>query len=113
MRSSATSLLACCLPVALAVVLLHPLLDVSSLPLALQAVLYEPVRVGALRSLYPIIPWSAIVIVGYVVGRDALHRERPVRFWLLCSAVSLLVFALVRLSGGFGNAYRLVEHRQP
>jgi len=93
------------LPVALAVVLLHPLLDVSSLPVALQAVLYEPVRVGALRSLYPIIPWSAIVIIGYIVGCDALRRERPVRFWLLCSAFSLLVFALVRLSGGYGNAY--------
>jgi uncharacterized membrane protein len=93
------------LPAALAVVFLHPLLDVSELPIALQAVLHEPVRVGAFRSLYPIIPWSAILIVGYVVGRTALHRERPARLWLLWSAVSLIAFAIVRLTGGYGNAY--------
>jgi uncharacterized membrane protein len=34
------------LPAALAVLLLHPLIDVSALPLPLRAVLYEPVRDG-------------------------------------------------------------------
>jgi hypothetical protein len=55
----------------------------------------------------------AIVIVGYVVGRDALHRERPVRFWLLCSAVSLLVFASRAVVGRLWQCLSLVEHRQP
>jgi len=64
---------------------LHPLLDLSALPLPLRAVLYEPVRTGAFRSLYPIVPWCAIVIVGFVVGRDAVRREQPASFWLLLS----------------------------
>ena len=93
------------LPVAVAVLALHPLLDVSALPLPLRAILYEPVRTGAFRSLYPLIPWCAIVLVGFVVGRDAAHRQQPVSFWLRWSGVCLLVFLVVRLAGGYGNAY--------
>ena len=61
------------LAAALAMLALHPLLDVSALPLPLRAMLYEPVRSGAFRSLYPVIPWAAIAVVGFVVGRDALQ----------------------------------------
>lgn len=93
------------LPVALAVLVLHPLIDVSALPVALRAILYEPVRTGAFRSLYPVIPWCAIVIVGFVAGRDLLGRPQPARFWMLLAGGSLLLFFLVRLNGGYGNAY--------
>ncbi|MGH8186722.1 MAG: DUF1624 domain-containing protein [Steroidobacteraceae bacterium] len=92
-------------PIALAILALHPLLDVSAWPTALQAVVYEPVRTGAIRSLYPSIPWVGIVLLGFVVGRDASQRERPARFWLILAAASLLVFLFVRISGGYGNAY--------
>ena len=64
---------------ALAVLALHPMLDVSALPTALRAILYEPVRTGVVRSLYPIIPWCAIVVVGYVAGRDAALHGPDVR----------------------------------
>ena len=90
---------------ALAVLFLHPLLDVSSLPMALRAIIYEPVRTGAFRSLYPIIPWAAIVVLGFVAGRDALTRERPARLWSALAALSFVLFLVVRLSGGYGNAY--------
>ena len=90
---------------ALAVLVLHPLLDVSALAVPLRAILYEPVRTGAFRSLYPVIPWGAIVIVGYVVGRDAATRERPAPFWSMLGGFSLLVFFGIRLAGGYGNAY--------
>ena len=93
------------LPAALAVLLLHPLIDVSGLPVALRAVLYEPVRDGVFRSLYPVIPWAAIVLVGFVVGRDAVHRTRPERLWLSLAGVCLLLFFAFRLYGGYGNAY--------
>ena len=93
------------LPIALGVLALHPLIDVSCLPVPLQAVLYEPVRSGAFRSLYPIIPWSALVVLGFVFGRDALRRERPARLWLGVSAAFLALFFVVRGSGGYGNAY--------
>jgi uncharacterized membrane protein len=93
------------LPAALAVLALHPLLDVSALPLALRAILYEPVRTGAFRSLYPVIPWCAIVLVGFVVGRDAVGRNEPARLWLQLSGACLLLFFAVRLGNGYGNAY--------
>ena len=93
------------LPAALAVLVLHPLFDVSGLPLPLRAILYEPVRTGAFRSLYPVIPWSAIVVVGFIAGRDAVSRKQPAHLWLLLSGVCLFLFLAVRLTAGYGNAY--------
>jgi len=93
------------LPAALAVLALHPLLDVSALPVALQAIIHEPVRTGAFRSLYPVIPWIALVVLGFVIGRDFLTRERPARLWNALAAAALLIFLVVRLAGGYGNAY--------
>jgi uncharacterized membrane protein len=92
-------------PLALGILLLHPLIDVSWLPVPLQAVLYEPVRTGAFRSLYPIVPWIGILLLGFVVGRDALTRERPAKFWAALAALSFAFFFAVRLYGGYGNAY--------
>lgn len=92
-------------PIALGILLLHPLLDVSWLPLPLRAMLYEPVRTGAFRSLYPIVPWIGILLLGFVVGRDAMRRARPVRFWAALAALSFALFMAVRLYGGYGNAY--------
>lgn len=92
-------------PIALGILLLHPLLDVSWLPLQLRAMLYEPVRTGAFRSLYPIVPWIGILLLGFVVGRDAMRRARPVSFWAALAALSFALFMAVRLYGGYGNAY--------
>jgi uncharacterized membrane protein len=92
-------------PLALGVLLLHPLLDVSWLPLPLRAILYEPVREGAFRSLYPIIPWIAVLLLGFVVGRDSMQRERPAKLWATLAAISFACFVAVRLYGGYGNAY--------
>lgn len=93
------------LPAALAILLLHPLIDVSGLPLPLRAVLYEPIRDGVFRSLYPVIPWCAIVLVGFVVGRDAVNRTQPALLWFGLAGISLLLFFAIRLNGGYGNAY--------
>jgi uncharacterized membrane protein len=93
------------LPLALAILALHSLIDVSALPVPLQAVLHEPVRTGAFRSMYPVLPWIGIVILGFVVGRDAERRERPAHLWLTLAATSFVIFFAVRLSAGFGNAY--------
>jgi uncharacterized membrane protein len=93
------------LAAALGVLVLHPLLDVSALPIALRAVLYEPVRSGTFRSMYPVIPWIGIILLGLVVGRDALTRERPVRWWLALAAVSFGAFLVIRVANSYGNAY--------
>lgn len=93
------------LAIALAVLVLHPLIDVSSLPGPLGAVLYEPDRFGAFRSQYPFLPWCAVMLLGHVVGRDALRREQPQRLWWALSAASLVAFLAVRLINEYGNAY--------
>jgi uncharacterized membrane protein len=93
------------LPASLAVLLLHPLIDVSWLPVELRAILYEPVREGVVRSMYPIIPWGAIVVLGFVVGRDAVTRQRSTRYWLGLAAICFTAFFAVRLYGEYGNAY--------
>lgn len=91
--------------IALAIVVLHPLLDVSGLPVPLRAVIYEPIREGYFRSLYPIIPWVGVVLLGFVLGADAAVRERPRKLWLGLAGLSFALFFGVRVSGGFGNAY--------
>lgn len=88
-----------------AVLALHPLLDVSGVPLPLRAILYEPVRTGGFRSLYPLIPWCAIVVVGFVVGRDAVSRKQPALLWSLLAGACFLLFLMIRLANGYGNAY--------
>jgi uncharacterized membrane protein len=93
------------LPGSLAVLLLHPLLDVSWLPIELRAILYEPVREGVVRSMYPIIPWGAIVVLGFVVGRDVVTHGRSQRYWLALSAACFVAFFSIRLQGQYGNAY--------
>ena len=93
------------LPAAIAVLALSPLIDASALHVALRAILFEPVRNGPIRSLYPIVPWCAIVVVGFVVGRDAVGRPDPAPRWAWLGGVCLLVFFVVRASGGYGNAY--------
>lgn len=93
------------LPAALVALILHPLIDVSHMPVAVQAVLYEPIRSGVFRSLYPVIPWAAIAVLGLVAGRDALTRVDRDRFWTVLGLATLAVFTLVRVTGGYGNAY--------
>jgi uncharacterized membrane protein len=93
------------LATSLGVLMLHPLLDISALPVALRAVVYEPVRTGVFRSLYPVIPWIGIILMGLVVGRCALTQERPVRQLLALAVVSFGTFMVIRLAGSYGNAY--------
>jgi uncharacterized membrane protein len=93
------------LVVALGVLVLHPLLDVSALPIPLRAVLYESVRTGAFRSMYPVIPWIGVILLGLILGRAALRWDRPVRRWLMLAAVSFGAFLVIRLTDSYGNAY--------
>jgi uncharacterized membrane protein len=80
-------------------------LDVSGLPVELRAILYEPVREGAVRSMYPIVPWGAIVVLGFVIGRDVITHQRSIRYWLGLSALCFIAFFAIRIHGEYGNAY--------
>ena len=63
----------------------------SALPVALRAMLYEPVRTGAFRSLYPIIPWIASSCS--VRGRARCDRgaTRPAQLLVALAALCLAV----------------------
>lgn len=93
------------LGLAIAILGLHPLIDVSGLPVLLRAIIHEPVREGAIRSLYPVIPWVGLLFLGFSVGKDAYRRERPTGLWLALSGLCLALFFAIRLGGGYGNAY--------
>lgn len=93
------------LPASLAVLLMHPLLDVSWLPIELRAILYEPVREGVVRSMYPIVPWGAIVVLGFVVGRDVVTNRRALGYWFALSGLCFVAFLAIRIHGEYGNAY--------
>ena len=94
------------LPLALAVLALHPLIDVSAWPVALRAIVYEPVRTGAFRSLYPLIPWCAIVVVGLRRrARCGAPAPNPRGCGWGLAALCFALFFAIRLSGGYGNAY--------
>ena len=86
---------------------LHPLmmeLPTNALPLT-AAVLFRAGTVGRVLVYYPVLPWLGVMILGYVVGRDALLRDPSPRFWLRLSGVSLAFFFAIRLAGAYGNAY--------
>ena len=55
--------------------------------------------------LYPLLPWLAFMILGWVCGAYMLHKEtvNPVRFFALAGTASLAVFFIVRGFNMYGN----------
>ncbi len=55
--------------------------------------------------LYPLLPWLAFMILGWVCGAYMLHKEtfNPVRFFALAGSASLAVFFIVRGFNMYGN----------
>ncbi len=55
--------------------------------------------------LYPLIPWLAYMILGWVCGRYALGRNtfNPIRLFTMAGVISLIVFLIVRGFNQYGN----------
>jgi uncharacterized membrane protein len=55
--------------------------------------------------LYPVIPWLAYMILGWVCGKQMLGQDalNPVRFFAIAGVVSLIVFFMVRGFNKYGN----------
>jgi uncharacterized membrane protein len=62
-------------------------------------------KVAGIFVLYPLIPWLAYMILGWVCGKYMLTRSafNPVRFFAIASVVSLSVFFIVRGFNRYGN----------
>ena len=63
---------------------------------------------GSVKSvyvLYPLLPWLAYMILGWVAGKMMLCKDafKPVRFFSIAGGVSLFVFFLARGFNTFGN----------
>ena len=55
--------------------------------------------------LYPLLPWLAYMIFGWVAGKFMLRHDalNPVRFYSIAGIVSLVVFFITRGFNGYGN----------
>jgi len=75
----------------------------------IQALLYSTYSSPNLVIMYPLLPWLAIMILGWVFGRYLLaYREGkaiidPVRLLLALGLSSLLIFFIIRYFNGYGN----------
>jgi uncharacterized membrane protein len=63
---------------------------------------------------YPVIPWLAFMVLGWVFGHDLLRREQrgqgaPVRLLALVGVGLLALFVVVRAARGYGNMFLPAE----
>lgn len=53
--------------------------------------------------IYPVLPWLAMMMLGWILGRSFLQQEqKPLKLLLLGSA-ALCIFVVVRFFNGYGN----------
>lgn len=69
---------------------------------------------GALIVVYPLIPWVAVMALGYVLAalyRGDAARRRSILLWAGSGAV--LLFVVLRLMNGYGNPTQWAWQRSP
>ncbi|MFN8256760.1 MAG: heparan-alpha-glucosaminide N-acetyltransferase domain-containing protein [Bacteroidales bacterium] len=60
---------------------------------------------------YPVIPWLALMILGWVLGRHIVQynagqtKVSPTRIFVVAGIISILVFLVVRYFNGYGNMF--------
>jgi uncharacterized membrane protein len=71
-------------------------------------VLLAPYHGESVTILYPVVPWLALMAIGYAFGMWLDHRRQqppPVRALLTASALCALVFTVVRGFNDYGNMF--------
>ena len=70
----------------------------------LLRILFIPGQTGLWQSFYPLVPWLGITGFGILFGK-LLHKkgEKAFRYILLAGVGFLVLFLLIRWTGGFGN----------
>lgn len=91
--------------IALAVLGGHMAVPWEMAPEPLRWFLHEPHPEGAVRVLYPVFPWVGLMMLGHVVGRGSLRAGPVAGRWVAGALAALALFFVVRLLGGYGNAY--------
>lgn len=64
-------------------------------------------KVMGVFVLYPLLPWLAYMLIGWVCGKVMLSQEPfyPVRFFTMAGVISLIVFLIVRGFNHYGNMW--------
>jgi len=66
--------------------------------------LLVPQSMGTWINTYPVIPWLSISVLGMVFGKELLKDSGKAYLKLLVAGlICLILFPIVRLTGGFGN----------
>jgi uncharacterized membrane protein len=87
----------------------------GSLPLPL-ALLLSGGLFGKLIIGYPLLPWLAIMMLGWVFGRHLLRQQpapKPGQWLRTGGVVALTIFAIVRGINGYGNLLLLRDDQSP
>ena len=80
----------------------------SSIPAALTVATYGN---STMVIKYPLFPWLAMMVLGWVFGRHLIHfglgktRRAPADVLRSAGAASLVVFAIVRHTAGYGDMF--------
>jgi uncharacterized membrane protein len=71
-------------------------------------ILYIPGRTGIFQAFYPVIPWLGIVVFGFAFGKWLLKdRIQAYKRAFFLGTIFIILFFVVRASGGFGNIHPL------
>jgi uncharacterized membrane protein len=61
-------------------------------------------QVASIWFLYPFLPWTGMMLIGWALGVRLIHRGLGIRDWLALAAVAAATFVIVRGIDGYGNA---------
>ncbi len=64
-------------------------------------------QLGSIMYLYPFLPWTGFMMVGWALGMRLAGPGMRARDWLGLAAVAAVTFVIVRGANGYGNAHLL------
>ncbi len=64
-------------------------------------------QIGPVLYLYPFLPWTGFMMLGWALGMRLAGRGMRARDWLVLAGIAAATFAVVRGLDGYGNAQLL------
>lgn len=61
-------------------------------------------QIGSIYYLYPCLPWTGILLIGWALGMRLVGGGVRARDWLALAAIAAAVFVVARGGNGYGNA---------
>ena len=64
-------------------------------------------QIGSIYYLYPFLPWTGFMLIGWAVGTRLAGPGMRARDWLALAGIAAATFVIVRGLNGYGNAHLL------